>query len=221
MHGPEGARQVSMTKIQAQSHGLQGVGSEGVHSCENSGRIFAFPARLRVVAGLIFRRSCHLLFMNDIRKDASAVEGNPASQDLSEADRMAAAAAAARPVVCVVGLGGAGSNIVSWIKEKGMAGGKLVAANTDAVHLSVTRADRRILIGEKLTHGQGAGGHPDVGEKAAYESLQELREAVAGARILVPFPGVGGGARSGCSNVLCEGLPRERMLQISVRTRPF
>src|SRR6059036_3913553 len=143
------------------------------------------------------------------RKDASAVEGNPASQDLSEADKMAAAAAAARPVVCVVGLGGAGSNIVSWIKEKGMAGGKLVAANTDAVHLSVTRADRRILIGEKLTHGQGAGGHPDVGEKAAYESLQELREAVAGSRILLLCAGLGGGTGTGAINVL-EGAPRRR-----------
>src|SRR5213594_4423559 len=192
-----------------------------MHSCENSGRIFAFPALLRVVAGLIFRRSYHLLFMNDIRKDASAVEGNPASQDLSEADRMAAAAAAARPMVCVVGLGGAGSNIVSWIKEKGMAGGKLVAANTDAVHLSVTRADRRILIGEKLTHGQGAGGHPDVGEKAAYESLQELREAVAGSRILLLCAGLGGGTGTGAINVLAKALPGEGILKIGVVTLPF
>ena len=170
---------------------------------------------------MIFRRSCHLLFMNDIRKDASAVEGNPASQDLSEADRMAAAAAAARPVVCVVGLGGAGSNIVSWIKEKGMAGGKLVAANTDAVHLSMTRADRRILIGEKLTHGQGAGGHPDVGEKAAYESLQELREAVAGSRILFLCAGLGGGTGTGAINVLAKALPGEGILKIGVVTLPF
>src|SRR2546428_6253187 len=192
-----------------------------MHSCENSGRIFPFPALLRVVAGLIFRRSYHLLFMNDIRKDASAVEGNPASQDLSEADRMAAAAAAARPMVCVVGLGGAGSNIVSWIKEKGMAGGKLVAANTDAVHLRVTRADRRILIGEKLTHGQGAGGHPGVGEKAAYESLQELREAVAGARILLLCAGLGGGAGPRGTKLLAEGPPRDGHPQIAVVTRSF
>src|SRR5438093_798828 len=192
-----------------------------MHSCENSGRIFPFPALLRVVAGLIFRRSYHLLFMNDIRKDASAVEGNPASRDLSEAGRMAAAAAAARPIVCVVGLGGAGSNIVSWIKEKGMAGGKLVAANTDAVHLRVTRADRRILIGEKLTHGQGAGGHPDVGEKAAYESLQELREAVAGSRILLLCAGLGGGTGTGAINVLAKALPGEGILKIGVVTLPF
>src|SRR5207245_11409020 len=114
--------------------------------------------------------------MNDIRKDASAVEGNPASQDLSEADRMAAAAAAARPVVCVVGLGGAGSKIVAWIKEKGMAGGKLVVANTEAVHLSVTRANRRTRNGEQLTDRQVAGGHANVGNKAAHTSVQELSE---------------------------------------------
>ena len=97
-----------------------------------------------------------------------------------------------------------------------MAGGKLVAANTDAVHLSVTKADRRILIGEKLTHGQGAGGHPDVGEKAAYESLQELREAVAGSRILLLCAGLGGGTGTGAINVLAKALPGEGILKIGV-----
>ena len=149
------------------------------------------------------------------------MEGDSASNDLSEADRIVAAMMAARPKVCVVGLGGAGSNIVSWLKEKGMAGGKLIAANTDAVHLSVTRADRRILIGEKLTHGQGAGGYPDVGEKAAYESLQELRKAVAGSSILLLCAGLGGGTGTGAINVLAKALPGEGILKIGVVTLPF
>jgi cell division protein FtsZ len=149
------------------------------------------------------------------------MEGDSASNDLSEADRIVAAMMAASPKVCVVGLGGAGSNIVSWLKEKGMAGGKLIAANTDAVHLSVTRADRRILIGEKLTHGQGAGGYPDVGEKAAHESLQELREAVAGSSILLLCAGLGGGTGTGAINVLAKAIPGEGILKIGVVTLPF
>ncbi|MGH9919399.1 MAG: cell division protein FtsZ, partial [Nitrososphaerales archaeon] len=149
------------------------------------------------------------------------MEGDSASNDLPEADRIAAAMMAARPKVCIVGLGGAGSNIVSWLKEKGVAGGKLVAANTDAVHLGVTRADRRILIGEKLTHGQGAGGYPNVGENAAYESLEELRKAVAGSSILLLCAGLGGGTGTGAINVLAKALPGEGILKIGVVTLPF
>jgi len=82
----------------------------------------------------------------------------------------------ARPNVAVVGLGGAGSNIVSWIKQRGVSGGKLIAANTDAAHLGITKADRRLLIGEKLTHGTGCGGYPERGERAAMESMSELKK---------------------------------------------
>jgi cell division protein FtsZ len=153
--------------------------------------------------------------------DVKEMKGDSDSEGPSEADRIVAAMMAASPKVCVVGLGGAGSNIVSWLKEKGMVGGKLVAANTDAVHLSVTRADRRILIGEKLTHGQGAGGYPDVGEKAAHESLQELLKAVAGSSILLLCAGLGGGTGTGAINVLAKALPGEGILKIGVVTLPF
>ena len=149
------------------------------------------------------------------------MEGDSASDDSSEADRIVAAMLAASPKVCVVGLGGAGSNIVSWLKEKGMTGGKLIAANTDAVHLSVTRADRRILMGEKLTHGQGAGGYPDVGERAAYESLEELRNAVAGSSILLLCAGLGGGTGTGAISVLAKAIPGKGVLKIGVVTLPF
>jgi cell division protein FtsZ len=151
----------------------------------------------------------------------NAMGGNSASNDLSDADKIVASMLAARPKVCVVGLGGAGSNIVSWLKEKGVVGGTLIAANTDAVHLAVTRADRRILIGEKLTHGQGAGGYPDVGEKAAQESLEELRKAVAGSSILLLCAGLGGGTGTGAINVLAKAVPGEGILKIGVVTLPF
>ncbi|HEV2390009.1 MAG TPA: cell division protein FtsZ [Nitrososphaerales archaeon] len=149
------------------------------------------------------------------------MERDSRSHNLSEANRLAEAVSATRPKVCVVGLGGAGSNIVSWMKDKGVAGCKLIAANTDAVHLSVTRADNRILIGEKVTHGQGAGGHPEMGEKAAYESLEELRQAVAGSSILILCAGLGGGTGTGAISVLAKAIPGEDILKIGVVTLPF
>src|SRR6266852_7966207 len=99
-----------------------------------------------------------------------STEGN----DFLEAERIEQAMRMARPNVAVVGLGGAGSNIVSWIKQRGVSGGKLIAANTDAAHLSITKADRRILMGEKLMHGQGAGGYPERGALAARDSIAEF-----------------------------------------------
>ena len=78
------------------------------------------------------------------------------------------------PTVAAVGLGGAGCNVITWTKEKGISGGKLVAVNTDATHLRIVKADKRILIGEKLTHGMGAGGYPDIGERALHESANEV-----------------------------------------------
>ncbi len=149
------------------------------------------------------------------------MKGNAASQDLLEAERIEAAMTASRPKVCLVGLGGAGSNIVSWIKERGVTGGNLIAANTDAAHLSITRADKRILIGEKLTRGQGCGGHPEKGEEAAHESLQELKEAVAGSSILLLCAGLGGGTGTGAVTVLAKAMQREGILTIGIVTLPF
>lgn len=135
--------------------------------------------------------------------------------------RIRAAMAASRPRVCLVGIGGAGSNIVSWIKERGVTGGELIAANTDAAHLNMTKADRRILIGEKLTRGQGCGGHPEKGEAAAIESLEELKEAVAGSTILLLCAGMGGGTGTGAVTVLAKAMQGKGILTIGVVTLPF
>ncbi|MEM2935854.1 MAG: cell division protein FtsZ, partial [Candidatus Bathyarchaeia archaeon] len=91
-----------------------------------------------------------------------------------EQERIEEAAKLARPAVDVIGIGGAGCNIVSWIKERGMAGGRLLAVNTDANHLAISKADRRFLIGEKITGGLGCGGYPEWGEQALKESWDEL-----------------------------------------------
>ena len=143
------------------------------------------------------------------------------TQDFLEAERIEAAMRMARPNVSVVGLGGAGSNIVSWVKQRGLTGGKLIAANTDAAHLSITKADRRILMGEKITHGQGAGGYPDRGAEAARASLEDVSKEVVGSNILFLCAGLGGGTGTGAAQVYSESLQAPGRLVVGVVTLPF
>ena len=84
----------------------------------------------------------------------------------------------------VIGVGGCGANMVTWLYNKGISGATVYAANTDALHLSVTKADEKVLIGKELTKGLGAGGHPNKGREAAKESLAEIKRAVG--KIMCP-----------------------------------
>jgi len=138
-----------------------------------------------------------------------------------EQERIEEVAKLARPAVNVVGLGGAGCNIVSWIKERGVAGGKLLALNTDANHLAISKADRRILIGEKITGGLGCGGYPEKGEQSIKESWEELQREISGASIVFIVAGLGGGTGTGASCALAEMLQRTGPLVIGVVTLPF
>src|SRR5208283_1242262 len=105
--------------------------------------------------------------------------------EMVETEKIEAIMRQARPQVAVIGVGGAGCNIVSWVKERkgGVSGAKLIAANTDATHLSIVKADRRVLLGEKTTRGMGAGGYPQRGEQAARESLDQIKRDAAGSNI--------------------------------------
>jgi cell division protein FtsZ len=125
------------------------------------------------------------------------------------------------PRVTVVGLGGAGCNMISWIKERGLTGGRLVAANTDAAHLSVTNADCKILIGDKLTYGQGAGGYPQRGAAATRESLGDLRRETEGSDVVILCAGLGAGTGTGATEVLSKELREPARLIIGVVTLPF
>jgi cell division protein FtsZ len=143
------------------------------------------------------------------------------AQEFLEAEKIEAVMRMARPNVTVIGVGGAGSNIVSWIKERGIAGGKLLAANTDAAHLSITKADRRILMGEKLMHGQGAGGYPERGAMAARDSLEEFFKETQNSNIIFLCAGLGGGTGTGAAEVLAKELRAPGRLVIGVVTLPF
>jgi cell division protein FtsZ len=138
-----------------------------------------------------------------------------------EQEKLEEIARLARPTVSVIGLGGAGSNIVSWIKERGMVGGKLIALNTDANHLAITKADKRILIGEKTTGGLGCGGYADKGEESFRESQEAVLKELEGARIVFLVAGLGGGTGTGASAALAETLKGKVPLIVGVVTLPF
>ncbi|MBI2076497.1 MAG: cell division protein FtsZ [Candidatus Aenigmarchaeota archaeon] len=123
--------------------------------------------------------------------------------------------------IVVVGAGGAGSNTVNRLTEMGIQGAATVAANTDARHLAVTKAHRKILLGRELTRGLGAGGFPDVGRKAAEESKTDLREALQGCDLLFLTCGLGGGTGTGSAPVVGYLAKELGSIVIAAVTLPF
>lgn len=121
----------------------------------------------------------------------------------------------------VVGCGGCGSNMVTWLFNKGINGATIYAANTDALHLSVTKADEKILIGKELTRGLGAGGKPTVGREAAKEDLSELKKAVGNADMVFVLAGLGGGTGTGSAPVIAKVAKETGAVVIGVVTMPF
>jgi len=145
----------------------------------------------------------------------------------SQEEKIAKFARMAAPTVVAVGLGGAGCNVITWVKEKGITGGKLVAVNTDATHLQITKADKRILIGERLTRGLGSGGYPEVGEKALLETSNEVIYELSRANIIFMVAGLGGGTGTGAIAGLADSLRKKfngspmAPLIVGVVTLPF
>ncbi len=126
-----------------------------------------------------------------------------------------------RTEIAVIGCGGGGSNTISRMMEEGIHGARLYAINTDAQHLSRTRADHRILIGRQRTRGLGAGSIPQIGEEAALENEQELKSAVAGCDMVFLTVGLGGGTGTGCAPIVAKAAREEGALTIAVVTLPF
>jgi len=143
--------------------------------------------------------------------------------EMLESEKIEAIMRAAKPQVSVIGVGGAGCNIISWVKERkgGVSGAKLIAANTDATHLSIVKADRRILLGEKSSRGMCAGGYPERGEQAARESIEQIKKDTAGSNIVYVATGLGGGTGTGASWVIANALKPSGALMIGVVTLPF
>jgi len=121
----------------------------------------------------------------------------------------------------VIGVGGAGCNAVTWLYNKGIQGATVYAVNTDALHLSVSKADEKILIGKELTRGLGCGGYPEKGREAAKEAIVELKKAVSGADMVFVLAGMGGGTGTGAAPIVAQLAKEIGAVTIAVVTMPF
>ena len=121
----------------------------------------------------------------------------------------------------VVGVGGAGNNAVNRMINSSVKGVEFIAINTDAQALLSSLAPYRIQIGEKLTKGLGAGANPEVGQKAAEESRDEIMKALRGADMVFITAGMGGGTGTGAAPVVAEIAKELGALTVGVVTRPF
>lgn len=123
--------------------------------------------------------------------------------------------------VKVFGVGGAGGNTISRMKEIGIKGGEFIAVNTDAQDLLYSGADYKILIGKELTLGLGAGSNPKIGEEAAHESEQEIRKRLQNCDMVFITCGLGGGTGTGAAPVIASLAKKQGALTIGVVTLPF
>ncbi len=121
----------------------------------------------------------------------------------------------------VVGLGGGGSNAVNRMIEMGLQGVEFIAVNTDSQALMLSKAPIRLRIGTRITRGLGSGGDPEIGRKAAEESIEDLRDAVKGADMVFVTAGMGGGTGTGASPIVARLAKEEGALTIGVVTKPF
>ncbi|MBR0261772.1 MAG: cell division protein FtsZ [Selenomonadaceae bacterium] len=121
----------------------------------------------------------------------------------------------------VIGVGGGGNNAVNRMISLGLEGVEFIAVNTDAQALLTALAPKRMQIGEKLTRGLGAGARPEIGEKAAMESREDIINALRGSDMVFITAGMGGGTGTGAAPVVAECAREIGALTVGVVTRPF
>jgi len=124
-------------------------------------------------------------------------------------------------VIKVIGVGGGGGNAVNRMVSSGIKGVDFIAVNTDKQALNYSAADVKLQVGEKLTGGRGAGSKPEIGEKAAKESEDEIRNLLQGANMVFITAGMGGGTGTGGAPVIAEIAKEMGILTIGIVTRPF
>ena len=123
--------------------------------------------------------------------------------------------------IIVIGVGGAGNNAVNRMVEEGIGGVEFVGVNTDQQALALCKAPTVLQIGEKVTKGLGCGAVPEVGEKAAEESAEELKALVEGADMVFVTCGMGGGTGTGAAPVVAGIAKQLGILTVGVVTKPF
>ena len=121
----------------------------------------------------------------------------------------------------VIGVGGGGGNAVNRMVECGLQGVEFIAMNTDAQALSKNKATMKVQVGNKLTKGRGAGADPEVGQRAAEESKDEIANALRGSQMVFITAGMGGGTGTGAAPVVAEVAHELGILTVGVVTKPF
>ncbi|MFW5844349.1 MAG: cell division protein FtsZ, partial [Spirochaetota bacterium] len=124
-------------------------------------------------------------------------------------------------VIKVIGVGGGGSNAVNRMIAAGLSNVEFIAVNTDLQALQLSNAETRLPLGSKLTGGLGAGGVPDVGEKAALEDKDEIQNVVRGADMVFITAGMGGGTGTGAAPIIAQIAREMNILTVAVVTKPF
>src|SRR5246127_5030767 len=123
--------------------------------------------------------------------------------------------------IVVFGVGGAGGNAVNNMITAGLQGVEFVVANTDAQALAMSKAKRIIQLGTHVTEGLGAGSQPDVGRAAAEETIDTIRDHLAGAHMVFVTAGMGGGTGTGAAPVIARAARELGILTVGVVTKPF
>lgn len=121
----------------------------------------------------------------------------------------------------VVGVGGAGNNMVTWLYQKGIRGAEIIACNTDVQHLNISEADAKFLIGKELTRGLGCGGFPKKGAQSAEESIQKIKDVLQHADMVFVCAGMGGGTGTGAAPVVARVAKEMGAIVIGTVTMPF
>ena len=123
--------------------------------------------------------------------------------------------------IVVIGVGGAGNNAVNRMIDENISSVEFYVANTDRQALATSKAANRIVLGEDITGGLGAGGEPSVGKKAAEASIDEINQIVAGANLVFIAAGMGGGTGTGAAPVIARCAKESGALTVAIVTRPF
>ena len=121
----------------------------------------------------------------------------------------------------IIGVGGGGCNAVNRMIDSGMNGVTFIAVNTDIQALNKSKAPIKVQIGEKLTRGLGAGGNPEVGQKSAEESFDEIEKQIEGADMVFVTCGMGGGTGTGAAPIIAKMAKDKGILTVGVVTKPF
>jgi cell division protein FtsZ len=154
-------------------------------------------------------------------RDYSGVPASAVGEDSGTDSELEAMLSQLRTKIKVVGCGGGGSNTVQRLVDMGVQGVDFIAANTDAQHLHMINVPRKILLGKKTTRGLGAGALPKLGEQAAMEAEESIKNAMESTDLAFVTCGLGGGTGTGSAAYVCEAARAQGALTVAVATLPF